>query len=177
MTENDRMAELSYSYLHAVASAAGFGCSQSGRIEDNQGIDATINVAEKMAPDSRLIDFSIQIQLKATQQELTETDDHFGYFFNQTKRYDKLRKVGSMIPKLLVVLQLPVDRSLWLCVNKYMLVVKRSAYWVSLLGAPESQNKSGQTVYIPKQQILSVNGLRDIATRISREEELVYDHH
>lgn len=51
---------------------------------------------------------------------------------------------------------------------------KRCAYWVSLRGAPPSPNDITQTVYIPRNQVLSVDTLTAIMTRCSRDEEMLY---
>lgn len=40
--ENDVESGLSYAYLHAVASHAGMACRVGGRLEDYNGIDATL---------------------------------------------------------------------------------------------------------------------------------------
>ena len=54
------------------------------------------------------------------------------------------------------------------------LIARRCAYWVSQKGAPVSDNSTVQTIAIPRSQILSVDGLRDLALRLSRQEDLVY---
>ena len=81
MTENDIMAELSYAYLHAVAARAGFGCKVGSRIDDGASVDAFVRVDEKMADDSVIWNFDIEIQLKATKQDLTEVEGRYHYFF------------------------------------------------------------------------------------------------
>ncbi len=174
MTENDIMAELSYAYLHAVAARAGFGCHTGGRIDDAASVDALIRVDEKLSSDSILWNFAIEVQLKATQKTLAESNGKYGYFFNGIDRYDRLRDPGSPLPKLLVVLILPSDSTQWLTLDENSLIARRCAYWVSLKGAPPSDNSTGQTIAIPRTQILSVEGLRDVALRLSRQEDLVY---
>ena len=81
MTENDIMAELSYAYLHAVAARAGFGCQAGSRLDDGASVDAILRVNEKIAPDSVLWNFPIEVQLKATKQVLTEINGRYSYFF------------------------------------------------------------------------------------------------
>lgn len=54
------------------------------------------------------------------------------------------------------------------------LLLKRCAYWVSLRGAQESTNGSGQTIYLPRKQVFSPEGLNDLLARIARREELQY---
>jgi len=67
LTEQNIEAELSYAYLHAVASHAGFSCEYRNRHLDGAGVDATITEDNrKLASDSVLTSFSVDIQLKAT---------------------------------------------------------------------------------------------------------------
>ncbi|WP_083571704.1 DUF4365 domain-containing protein [Chitinophaga sancti] len=53
-------------------------------------------------------------------------------------------------------------------------MLKKCAYWVSLRGAPESENEGGQTIYIPQNQIFNSNSLREILATRSRNESLIY---
>ena len=174
MTENDVMAELSYAYLHAVAAKAGFGCKFGSRIDDGASVDAFVRVNERMAVDSTIWNFDFEVQLKATKQSLPESNGNYSYFFKGIDRYDRLREPGSPLPKLLVLLHLPSDPAQWLTLDEKSLIARRCAYWVSLKGAPVSDNGSGQTIAIPRTQVLSVEGLRNVALRLSQQEDLIY---
>lgn len=90
-------------------------------------------------------------------------------------QYDKLGDVGHANPLLLIVLFLPKRPEEWLVHTEDRLVAYRCAYWVSLRGAPASENAAEQTVYIPRANCLSVEALRGVAERISRGEVLTYD--
>ena len=74
---------------------------------------------------------------------------------------------------MLVVLFLPEDADAWLRHNEKRLVTRRCAYWLSLRGAPEVDQGS-QTVYIPRANLLSVDALRTLMTRFSKQEVLDY---
>jgi hypothetical protein len=63
------------------------------------------------------------------------------------------------------VLFLPEDPSQWLVHTEDGLVSKRCAYWVCLRGAAPCDNKTGQTVYIPRPNWLSHDSLRKLATK------------
>lgn len=174
MTENDRIAELSYAYLHAVAAAAGFGCKAGNRIDDSASVDAMVRVNEHLNPDSAFWNFDFEVQLKATSQTPVENDGRYSYFLSGTERYDRLRDPGSPLPKILVLLYLPEDSTQWLQIDESALIARRCAYWVSLFGAPQSDNKSGKTIYVPRTQVLTQQSLRDLATRLSLGEDLIY---
>ncbi|WP_390676327.1 DUF4365 domain-containing protein [Aquisphaera giovannonii] len=78
-------------------------------------------------------------------------------------------------PRVLVVLYLPISPSRWLEHVEGSLVMRGSAYWVSLRGAPASDNRSSRTFRIPRHQVLSVEGLTGLMTRASRREEILYE--
>src|SRR3954452_9239289 len=47
----------------------------------------------------------------------------------------------------------------WLHISEEALIARRCAYWVSLRGASASPNRESQTVYIPRPNLLSAQGL------------------
>jgi hypothetical protein len=170
---NQMEAELSYAYLHAVASRAGFACEIAGRQSDRAGIDARVHVKERLAPNASFTDFSIEIQLKATSRSPTLQREHYSYWL-KSDHYDKLRNPGVWNLRLLVVLFLPEDQAGWLIHDEDGMVTRRCAYWVSLRGAGASENATGQTVYIPRTNLFSHDGLRALATKFACQEALAY---
>jgi hypothetical protein len=90
LKENDRKAAVSYAYLHAVAAAAGFSCKEADRNLDNGGIDAQIDIDERMDPGSELRSFSLHVQLKSTSRRLPIVDGKLSYLLD-VGQYDKLR--------------------------------------------------------------------------------------
>ena len=175
LSEQNIESELSYAYLHAVASRGGFSCTYSHRHLDNAGVDAIIHEdGRKLSAASELTSFEVHVQLKATYQTPTEVDGYFSFSL-KVKHYNKLRSTRVNSPRILVVLYLPTDQEDWLSHTEDCLVAKRCAYWVSLKGAPASENDDSQTVYIPKGQLLSTGSLNDLMTRFSRREEVLYE--
>jgi hypothetical protein len=165
--------ELSYAYLHAVASRAGIICELGGRHTDSAGVDATLRVSGRLAPDSTLTQFTVDVQLKATIAKPRERQGRYSHSL-ELKNYNELRSLETGSPQLLVVLFLPPNETKWLKHTERQLVSQRCAYWVSLRAAPESTNQTEQTIYIPRQNILSSTALRELLTRFSREESLDY---
>ncbi|MFO0967416.1 MAG: DUF4365 domain-containing protein [Gemmataceae bacterium] len=167
-------AELSYAYLHAVASRGGFACEGAFRHLDDAGVDAVVREDNRrLAPDSVLTSFELHVQLKATFQQPAEIDGRFSYSLT-VRRYDKLRNPRVNSPRILAVLYLPENADEWLRHTEDALIAKRCLYWASLRNAPDSQNPKHQTVYIPRAQVLSVASLTDLMTRFSRREEINY---
>jgi hypothetical protein len=175
LSENNVKSELSYAYLHAVASHAGLGCEVAGRHSDDAGVDAVVRAKERFYPDSIYTHFTMEVQLKAT--SVCPEPDRLGrYPFRLLlNHYDKLRDEGNWAQQILVVLFLPSERPLWLSHSADSLITRRCAYWVSLRGAPESPNDESQTVYIPQSNLFSVEGLRSVMARVSRGERIVYE--
>ncbi len=173
LSMNEMEAELSYAYLHAVASRAGFACEIAGRQSDRAGIDARVHVQERLAPEATFTDFPIEIQLKATARGAALQNEHYSYWL-KSDHYEKLRNPGVWNLRLLVVLFLPEDQSQWLMHNEDGMVTRRCAYWVSLRGAALSDNATGQTVYVPRANRFSHDGLRALATKFACQEAFAY---
>ena len=175
LSENNIKAELSYAYLHAVAARAGFACEVAGRHSDNAGVDARLLVPEeRLDPTSVYTEFTFGVQLKATSQQPAFEDGRYSFWLEDVKRYDKLRQRSGPFPTVLAVLFLPEDATVWLEQTEEALIARRCVYWTSLWDAPATETATGKTIYLPQANILSVEGLRDVARRLSCEEELTY---
>jgi hypothetical protein len=175
LSDQNVEAELSYAYLHAVATRGGFACSYSTRHLDDACIDALVHEDGRLlAEDSIRTSFTLHVQLKATRVAPLEQSGRFSFAL-PVRQYNKLRETRLESSRILAILYLPEDPSEWLRHSKEALVAKRCAYWVSLRGAPASPNEMVQTVYVPQNQVLSVDGLRDVMIRCSREEEITYE--
>jgi hypothetical protein len=173
LTSQNIEAELSYAYLHAVASRAGIICERSGTHTDDAGVDAVLRVKGPLADDSLLTSFTVDVELKATIAQPVGQEGRYAFPLKM-KNYDELRSVATIAPHLLVVLFLPGNPAEWLTHSQECLVARRCAYWLSLRGAPASENEISQTVYIPTANDLSVEALRGLMTRFSRREMINY---
>jgi len=173
MSSQDKESELSYAYLHAVASSVGAACQQTTRTRDNLGIDATLSLVHDFGARAVFTDLGLNVQLKAT-TKLTATTASGTAYPLDIDEYDRLRQPTHLSPRLLVVLFLPADEREWLDVSVESLVIQRCAYWLSLQGAPESLNKTNRTVYFPPEHALTTEGLFDIFRRVAHREELRY---
>lgn len=174
LSSNDIESEISYAYLHAVASHAGAGCSYANRASDGNGIDAMITGWGPFPGGGYLHEVDIKIQLKATIDLPFQNNGFFSYNLAGISRYNDLRSNSLATHRILVVLFLPPNSEDWLSISEDQLILKKCAYWVSLRGAPSSANATSQTVYIPQSQIFNADNLRTIFARISRNEHLMY---
>ena len=167
LSSANRESELSYAYLHAVAAHAGVNCKIANRHDDNAGFDAELNIWGTIPGGGQLTEVDIKVQLKATIATPTETDEHISYFLKGINQYNDLRCETLATPRILAVLFLPREENQWLQHSNERLVLQKCAYWVSLRGAPESTNTSGETIYIPKNQTFDGPGLMTLISRIS----------
>ncbi|TVS21028.1 MAG: DUF4365 domain-containing protein [Planctomycetaceae bacterium] len=172
LTVQNIESELSYAYLHAIASRGGIICECTGRHSDEAGVDAVLRVKGRLSQDSKLTQFSVDVQLKATKQMPVEQNGRYSYSL-KAKNYNELRSAHTGAPQLLIVLFLPADSESWLVHSEECLVTRRCAYWLSLRGAPEIDQDS-RTVYIPRVNELSVPALRALMTRFSTLEVVNY---
>jgi len=173
MSPQDRESELSYAYLHAVASSAGAACQQTTRTHDNLGIDAALSLTHDFGARAVFTEMNLNVQLKATRKQTATTASGIAYPL-EIDEYDRLRRPTHLSPRLLVVLFLPTDEREWLDVSVESLMIRRCAYWLSLQGAPESPNVTNKTVYFPAEHALTTEGLLDLFRRIAHREELRY---
>ncbi len=151
LTGNDRKEALSRAYVAAVAAGAGYVTAHQDF--DRDGVDIQIRAGGAMRP-------TLDIQLKATANLAMEGDDGFRYPLRR-RNYDLLRD-ASMVPRVLVVLDLPADEAMWINVSTDELVLRRCAYWVWLGDKPEAANSETVTVSISRKNLFDVDGLRNL---------------
>ena len=149
LTVPDQEELLSIAYVHAVAARAGYVTAVYER--DRHGIDMRIQAGGDMRP-------ALDLQMKAT-INLRHLNDGNVSFPLPRRNYDLLRE-AAQTPSLLVVLELPTERANWMTITEDELVMRRRAYWLSLLGCPESTNRTTVTVRIPKANTFDVEGLQ-----------------
>ncbi|RYE19385.1 MAG: DUF4365 domain-containing protein [Sphingobacteriaceae bacterium] len=171
---NDIESELSYAYLHAIASKIGAGCKAGNRHDDNHGVDALLTAWGPFTNGGYIQEVDLKIQLKATVKQPIDTGTHLSYFLNGVTRYNDLRSDALAVHRILIVMFLPSDANHWISISESELILKKCAYWVSLRGAPSSSNGTGETIYLPKTQIFNPDNLLNICSRLSRNEVLNY---
>jgi hypothetical protein len=154
LTSQNIESELSYAFLHAIAGKAGMSCKMGDRHDDSHGVDAEINF-RGVTEHPYIKHVQLNVQLKATVNNPGNDPDFVSYFFQGIQRYNKLRLNDSVCYKILVILFLPADPESWVNCSEDELILKNCAYWVNLYGAEETSNMTGQTIYLPKNQLLT----------------------
>ena len=169
LSHNDIMEELSLAYVRAVASRAGFAVEEVRR--DRDSIDLHI-LAGGTLGGGALHSPALAVQVKATAFDLPEGCTQFPYDL-KVRNYNHLAQQPPLIPRVLVVLLLPEDEGRWLTWTEEALVLRRSAYWLSLCGLPATSNEGTARVHLPRTQVFDSAGIRGLLERISRQEAIV----
>jgi hypothetical protein len=82
------------------------------------------------------------------------------------KNYNELRKSKTLTPRLLIVVLIPEHPDRWIQQSDAELCLRYCAYWMSLQEMPETSNTENVTVYIPRQQIFTVDTLKTLMQRV-----------
>jgi hypothetical protein len=151
LSQNDREEELSRAYVSAVAAVAGYVTFQQNF--DRDGVDIQIRAGGLMRP-------SLDIQLKATINLGEATEGVYRYPLKR-RNYDLLRG-QTTIPRILVLLALPVAEADWLSVTPDLLMLRRCAFWVNLAGFPETQNTDSVTISVHSSNLFDVACLKGL---------------
>lgn len=162
LVNSDIGEQLSYAYVHAIASKAGFSFER--RNIDKDSIDASIHAKGKLVSNSVWTSPCIELQAKSTTN--CDIDGNYFKFPLSLKNYNDLKN-DRLVPTILVVLFLPQNVDEWLVHNEEMLIARKCAYWISLKDKPETQNESSVTIKIPKVNIFSPSSLKTILTNVS----------
>jgi hypothetical protein len=157
MAVTDREEALSRAYVAAVAAGAGYVTAIMDF--DRDGVDLQIRAGGAMRP-------SLDIQLKAT-INLGEPKGGAFRFPLKRRNYDLLL-AETMIPRILVVLDLPRNEADWLQVTPDSLILRRCAYWASLGGKSETGNKESVTILIQSQNRFDVDSLKALMEQARR---------
>lgn len=139
---------LSEVYVSAIAGRAGYTVSKPNL--DRDSVDLTISAGGRSRP-------KLDLQLKGT-ITLDASSDRMPFSL-KVKNYNDLRE-ATQTPRILVVVRLPRDPEQWLSVLPAEMILRHSAYWVSLRDAPETDVEHAKTVYIPTGNRFDIESLK-----------------
>jgi len=167
LTRNHRQEGLSRAYVAAIAARCGMSWSSP---RPDYGIDQTLNDIVAYGDYRAESGFKIDVQAKsATRAHLTAT--HVKHDLER-RAYDILRETAVGTPRILVVLVLPKDESLWVAQTEQELTLRHCAYWISLRGVAPSTNRRSVRVEVPRANVFSANTLQELMRRVKRGEPL-----
>jgi hypothetical protein len=107
----------------------------------------------------------LELQLKCTAQAPVATDAF--PFELKIKNYNELRVGKLFVPRILVVVTVPAETEQWLELSGKQLILRHSACWLSLCGAPETENESTITIQIARSQYFTPEALRAMMQRMN----------
>jgi hypothetical protein len=165
MTPKQQREEISKAYVHAVAARCGY---KVGTWSQDAGcIDVSIAASGILGAGIHS-DPQLDLQLKATDDPRHVLRDGRVTFTLPRAHYDRLVAPRS-IPKVLVVLVLPEDASLWVSHTAEQLVLRRCAWWRRMTGdpaLPPENTDAFVTVHLPPSQHFSPDALQQMMTRV-----------
>jgi Domain of unknown function (DUF4365) len=144
-------------FLQAVAATA--GCALARPEVDDDSIDWTLSC--RLLPRRPKID----IQMKST-----ALDDGLGTGIRyplRKKNYDELITSNVIVPRLLVLVIVPDNLADWVSLSPTELLLRRCAYWLSLVGQPASTNLQSVSVSVPRSNVFDVAALQELVRRIN----------
>ena len=160
-----KMEQFSRAYVAALAAQA--GCNPARPEVDEDSMDLELSM--KDIPGCKRSRGKLEMQLKCT-HTADRSKDSFPFALS-IKNYDDLR-ADVVIPRLLVVVCVPEECDDWTQQTEEQLCLHHCAYWLSLAGMPETNNAESVTVHIARNQIFSVEFLREAMRRSANEEAL-----
>lgn len=161
MTPNLQMASLSLAGIRAVAADA--GCKVSIPDSDTDSVDGLILFDSGRRP-------RLEFQAKATTRDVLRGGDiHFPLPVNN---YNDLRVVGPVVPRVLIVLLMPVEPERWLSQTSDALSLRHCLYWHCIEGEPDKPNTNNVTVVLPEAQKFDKAQLHSLMGKVERGEPL-----
>lgn len=148
------------------AISARSGANWSNLKIDNQSIDITIHGDDFNT--GGLENPAIDLQLKCS-SKLKPDNSGMIKFRLKKKNYDDLRSRMVVHPKYLVLMLVPEEMSEWIeHVEHDHIKVRKSCYWLSIAGYPESSSSSKVTVSVPANQVFCESALMSMLTDASK---------
>jgi len=113
--------------------------------------------------------FSPQVgfQLKCTAASHTQLASSEVTIALPVKNYNELIITNSTVPRILIVVLVPEAITEWITQDEEQFRMRRCAYWASLEGREQTQNRWTKTVKIPKTQAFTVDQLRQLLSDIA----------
>ena len=166
LSPNDIKEQLSLAYVHAVAARAGFA-TEHIRV-DRDSVDVQIRSRGRLTPTG-LLSPMLDVQLKA---HALETPSGETFPFDLTiKNYNDL-SARCVVPKILVVLLLPIVEEEWVRCSADALVLKRSAYWMSLRDYPAIDDQGKRRVHVPLSQPFDPPAIARLLAMVGEDQAL-----
>ncbi len=169
MTEAHTKEQISRAYMGVLAACAGMTISTASQ---DYGIDETFKDVEydPIAKEYSETGYGLDYQLKATVN--ARVKNGVIKYSLEMKNYRKLIQTRVGTPRILVVYAMPKEADKWVVVEKDETTLQKCAWWCSLKGKPEVNNKERVTVSIPINQQLTPESLKEMMNKVKDGVEL-----
>lgn len=154
---------LSEAYLQAVSLVAGYPYQLGGRLFDNEGIDAMLDVTKDFGVGARVKSFDVKIQLKHTGTPHYLKNGDISHSA-EVATYNKYREPLSANLHLFVLLVFPgsLDVRKWITCTPKQLCIRGAAYYSCVYGADAPSGSGSVTIHYKKRNRLTVDRLESI---------------
>lgn len=159
MDINQQKEQFSITYIRAIAAVAGYSLYRPEI--DNDSIDLGI-VSRGGA--GKILSPRLELQLKCTARDIL--DESYIKYPLILKNYNDLR-INALVPRILVVVLVPEKIADWIKQTEDELCLRHCAYWVSLRGMPETENRNNVTIELLRSNQVTPDALQGIIKRIS----------
>lgn len=157
MTLDQQKEQFSRAWVHAIAATAGFRLYRADPDIDSDDIgfsDAKLKVRPRL-----------EAQLKAT-ETIQSGDEEIPYPL-PVKNYNELVGDDFVVPRILIVLRVPRANANWIESRTEEMLLRHTAWWLSLRNHPHSSNSTSVTVHIPRLQVFTPQELRKLMAEIA----------
>lgn len=167
ITEEHIKEGLSVAAVRALAHASGLNLKEYNY---DYGLDGSFSGIKRRG--NRLVSngVSLDFQLKASIN--VEIEDKFVKYNLEAKTYNDLVDTEIGTPRILILYKLPKDRNEWLKIDTEQILLKGCVWWCSFFGETPTENNQRKTIRIPKNQILTIESLKDLMKKVTRGESL-----
>ena len=168
MTEESRKQQYGRAYVLAVAAQAGINHA----IPDNDyGVDGEFRGVRFDPNRRRYFDDSCIIDYQLKSSVDVQFEDGMLKYDLEVKNYQDLI-TERMMPMILILYVMPREEQEWLNVSAEETVIKRCAWWYSLVGKPDTGNRNTIRISIPIGQVLTPDVLKELMDKTRRGEAL-----
>ena len=158
-------------YIQLITSISGFSVEKFGRPIDNSGIDVMIIAPGEIEDvDSPRID----AQVKCTSVAI-ETDNCIKYDL-KVNNYNKLIKIKSLVPKILIVVLVPRNINEWIGISEQQTLMKKCGYWISLKGKKPVSNTGTVRREIPKENLFTPEAISQLMQEAAEYRAKLFDY-
>lgn len=156
--------QFSNAYLLAVATIAGLKLAKPD--VDDDSIDFNVSGKGFTGIYSRP---QLDVQLKCLMHHEPIGEDGLKYPI-KIKNYNDLRATDVLVPRLLIVVVVPVQITDWLAQSDQEAQMKYCGYWQSIREMPDTQNKTTVSIQIPRCNRLDAESLTQLMQRVASGE-------